>query len=272
MKRVFNFSPGPSALPLEVLEQAQRDLVCYKDTGMSVMEMSHRSKMFESIIESARTSLRSLMNIPDDYHILFLQGGASTQFAMTALNLMQDKSAYYINTGVFAGKALKEAQRFGNAIEIASSKADKFTYIPEIKGSDLPNDAAYLHIATNNTIVGSQFNTLPDTHGVPLVGDMSSNILGKDYDTSKFSLIYAGAQKNMAPAGATIVIIKDELLGKAMDITPTMLDYKTHADKGSMYNTPPCWSIYIASLVLKWVENQGGVAEVEKKNIKKTDY
>lgn len=269
MKRVFNFSPGPSALPLEVLEEAQRNLVCYKDTGMSVMEMSHRSAMFDEIIEGAKSSLKRLMNIPDDYHVLFLQGGASTQFAMTALNLMQDKKAYYVDTGAFSGKAIKEAARYGEVIELASSKADKFAYIPEIDGANLPNDAAYLHITTNNTIMGTQYNELPDTHGVPLVADMSSNILGKHYDTSKFGLIYAGAQKNMAPAGLTLAIIKDELLGKAMDITPTMLNYKTHADKSSMFNTPPCWPIYITSLVCKWVENQGGVQAIEQKNIKK---
>jgi phosphoserine aminotransferase len=271
MERVFNFSPGPSALPLEVLEEAQRDLVCYKDTGMSVMEMSHRSKMFSEIIDSAKTSLRNLMEIPDDYHVLFLQGGASTQFAMTALNLMQDKKAYYVDTGAFSNKAIKEAKRFGEVVELASSKADKYAYIPKINGADLPNDAAYLHITSNNTIMGTQYNELPDTHDVPLVADMSSNILGKYYDTSKFGLIYAGAQKNIAPAGLTLAIIKDDLLGKAMDCTPTMLNYKTHADKDSMYNTPPCWPIYITSLVCKWVENQGGVQAIEKKNIKKAN-
>ncbi|MCK5129774.1 MAG: 3-phosphoserine/phosphohydroxythreonine transaminase [Clostridiales bacterium] len=271
MKRVFNFSAGPSTLPLEVLNEVQKDLVCYKDTGMSVMEMSHRSKMFDDIIEGAKASLKSLMNIPDDYTILFLQGGASTQFAMTALNLMQGKTAYYVNTGVFAGKALTEAKRLGDAKEFASSKSVNFSHIPKVDTSLLPTDAAYLHITTNNTIVGTQYNEIPDTNNVPLVADMSSNIIGKDYDTSKFSLIYAGAQKNIAPAGLTVVIINNDLLGSAAQGTPAMLDYKIHADKDSMYNTPPCWPIYISSLVFKWVEAQGGVAAIEKKNIKKAN-
>ena len=269
MKRVLNFSPGPSALPLEVLEQAQRDLVCYKDTGMSVMEMSHRSKMFEEIHESAKASLKRLMNIPDGYGILFMQGGASTQFAMCALNLIQNRKAYYADTGSFANKAMKEAMRYGQVIELTSSKDHNYAYVPEI--FEVPQDAAYLHITTNNTIFGTQYNSLPDMGGVPLVADMSSNILGKYYDTSKFSLIYAGAQKNMGPAGLTVVIMKDELLGKALDITPTMLNYKTAADTDSMYNTPPTWSIYMAALVFEWAERQGGVEEIEKINIQKAN-
>ena len=269
MKRVLNFSPGPSALPLEVLQQAERDLVCYKDRGMSVMEMSHRSPMFEEILENAKASLTRLMGIPDGYSILFLQGGASMQFAMCPLNLMQNKKAYYANTGSFASKAQKEAMRYGQVVEIASSKEQNYAFIPEI--GEVPQDAAYLHITTNNTIFGTQYNALPETGEVPLVADMSSNILGKEYDTSKFSLIYAGAQKNMGPAGLTVVIIKDELMGHAMDITPDMLNYKTMADANSMYNTPPTWAIYIASLVFAWAERQGGVAEIEKNNIKKAN-
>ena len=269
MKRVLNFSPGPSALPLEVLEQAQRDLVCYKDTGMSVMEMSHRSKMFEEILENAKASLKRLMNIPDGYRILFLQGGASTQFAMCALNLMQNKKAYYADTGSFANKAMKEAMRYGQVIELTSSKEHNYAFVPEI--TEVPQDAAYLHITTNNTIFGTQYNTIPETSEVPLVADMSSNILGKYYDTSKFSLIYAGAQKNMGPAGVTVAIIKDELLGLEMGITPAMLNYKTAADKNSMYNTPPTWAIYVASLVFDWAERQGGVQELEKVNVKKAN-
>ena len=268
MKRVLNFSPGPSALPLEVLQQAERDLVCYKDRGMSVMEMSHRSPMFEEILENAKASLTRLMGIPDGYSILFLQGGASMQFAMCPLNLMQNKKAYYANTGSFASKAQKEAMRYGQVVEIASSKEQNYAFIPEI--GEVPQDAAYLHITTNNTIFGTQYNALPETGEVPLIADMSSNILGKEYDTSKFSLIYAGAQKNMGPAGLTVVIIKDELMGHAMDITPAMLDYKTMADANSMYNTPPTWAIYIASLVFAWAERQGGVAEIEKKQYQKS--
>jgi phosphoserine aminotransferase len=269
MKRVLNFSPGPSALPLEVLEQAQKDLVCYKDTGMSVMEMSHRSPMFEEILQNAKASLKRLMNIPDDYHILFLQGGASTQFSACALNLMQNRKACYADTGSFANKAMKEAMRYGQVLELVSSKDNNYAFIPQI--AEVPQDAAYLHITTNNTIYGTQYNTLPETGEVPLVADMSSNILGKYYDTSKFAMIYAGAQKNMGPAGLTLVVIKDELLGHAMDITPTMLDYKTMADKDSMYNTPPTWAIYIASLVFEWVERQGGVQEMEKVNVQKAN-
>ncbi len=269
MKRVLNFAPGPSALPLEVLEQAQKDLVNYKGTGMSVMELSHRGKMFEEIIQNAKSSLGRLMNIPDGYHILFLQGGASMQFAMCALNLIQNKKAYYADTGSFANKAMKEAKRYGQVMELTSSKDHNYAYIPEI--TEVPQDAAYLHITTNNTIFGTQYNTLPETGDVPLVADMSSNILGKNYDTSKFSLIYAGAQKNMGPAGLTVVIIKDELLGRQLDITPIMLNYKTMAETDSMYNTPPTWSIYMASLVFDWVERQGGVAEIEKTNIKKAN-
>ncbi len=269
MKRVLNFSPGPSALPLEVLEQAQKDLVCYKDTGMSVMEMSHRSPMFDEILQNAKKTLKRLMNLPDDYHILFLQGGASTQFAMCALNLMQNKKAYYADTGSFANKAMKEAMRYGQVIELTSSKDNNYAFIPEI--AEVPQTAAYLHITTNNTIYGTQYNTLPEMGDVPLVADMSSNILGKSYDFSKFSLIYAGAQKNMGPSGVTVAIIKDELLGRAMDITPAMLNYKTMADKDSMYNTPPTWGIYIASLIFDWVERQGGIEEMEKINIQKAN-
>lgn len=267
MKRVLNFSPGPSALPLEVLEQAQKDLVAYKDTGMSVMEMSHRSPMFLEIIEKAKATLKKLMSIPDDYHILFLQGGASTQFAACALNLMQNKKAYYADTGSFANKAMAEAKRFGQVVELTSSKDNNYAFVPEI--TEVPQDAAYLHITTNNTVYGTQYNTLPDTGDVPLIADMSSNILGKDYDITKFSMIYAGAQKNLGPAGVTVVIIKDELLGRAMDVTPAMLNYKIMADKDSMYNTPPTWPIYVSSLVFDWVEQKGGVAEMEKINTKK---
>jgi phosphoserine aminotransferase len=220
-------------------------------------------------LENAKTSLKRLMNIPDGYHILFMQGGASTQFSMCALNLIQNKKAYYADTGSFASKAMKEAMRFGQVIELTSSKDHNYAYVPEI--AEVPQDAAYLHITTNNTIFGTQYNALPETCDVPLVADMSSNILGKCYDTSKFSLIYAGAQKNMGPAGVTVVIIKDELLDRALDITPAMLNYKIAADKNSMYNTPPTWSIYMASLVFEWAERQGGVEELEKANIKKAN-
>lgn len=268
MKRVFNFSAGPSILPLEVLEQAQKDLVCYKDTGMSVMEMSHRTPMFENILANAKDDLRTLMNVPDDYEILFLQGGATMQFAMVPLNIAENASACYVESGSFASKAIAEAKKFCDVNVIASSKEQGYSGIPDIPA--VPGDAKYLHITTNNTIYGTQYNSLPDTGGVPLVADMSSNILGKYYDTSKFAIIYAGAQKNIAPAGVTIVIIRKDLLGKAVPATPVMLDYKTMAAKNSMYNTPPCWNIYIASLVFKRLLDMGGVKEMEKINIKKS--
>ncbi len=271
MNRVFIFSAGPSMLPLSVLEKAQKDLVCYPGAGSSVMEMSHRSRPFEEIIERTEATLRKLMNISDEYAVLFLQGGASLQFSMVPMNLLKKgETADYSLTGQFATKAYKEAQRWANAVAVASSKEDTFSYIPKITPDMLSKDAKYLHITGNNTIFGTCYNTLPETGNVPLVCDLSSVILGKEFDVNKFELVYAGAQKNMGPSGLTVVIIKKSLLDNEIDpIVPSMLNYKTMADNDSMYNTPPCFSIYMAGLVYEWVAEQGGVAAMEKKNADK---
>lgn len=272
MKRVYNFSAGPSMLPLSVLEKAQREFVAYQDCGMSVMEMSHRSKMFEDIIENAEKLLRELMHIPGNYKVLFLQGGGSTQFAMVPLNLLRNsKKAQYVKTGQWAKKAIEEAQKYGDIQVVASSEDQVFSYIPKLT-PDLTDPAAdYFYITLNNTIYGTHFapDNLPDTGNVPLVGDMSSNILAEEYDITKFGLVFAGAQKNIGPAGLTIVIIREDLLGHAMPITPTMLQYDIHAKNGSLYNTPPTYSIYFAGLVFEWVKSLGGVAAMEKINKEK---
>ncbi len=266
MERVYNFSAGPSMLPLSVLEEAQRDMVNYKGTGMSVMEMSHRSKDYEGIIYGAEALIRELMNIPENYEVLFLQGGASTQFAMVPLNLFKNKKADYVITGQWAKKACQEAGKFGVANAVASSADKTFSYIPKLDKSTFTPDADYFHITHNNTIYGTKWNTLPECGNVPLVADISSDIMSETLDVTKFGLLYAGAQKNVGPAGLTIAIVRKDLIGDAMDICPTMLSYKTHADGKSMYNTPPCYSIYISKLVFEWVKNMGGVAELEKLN------
>lgn len=267
--RVYNFSAGPSMLPLPVLEKAAAELVEYGDSGMSVMEMSHRSKPYEKIITGAEASLRSLMNVPDNYRILFLQGGASLQFCSVPLNLMVNKKADYILSGQFSTKAFKEGQKYGDAAAIASSKDKNFTYIPQIKPEDVRPDADYLHICFNNTIYGTKFNYIPTTGSVPLVADMSSCILSEPVDVSKFGLIYAGAQKNVAPAGLTIVIVREDLIGHAREDIPAVMDYKIQADNGSMYNTPPCWPIYIAGLVFDWIAGLGGLEAMKKYNEEK---
>lgn len=270
MDRVYNFSAGPSMLPLEVLETAASEMTNYKGSGMSVMEMSHRSKEFDGIIKDAENLLRELMSIPENYKVLFLQGGASTQFAMVPLNLFRNsKKADFIITGSWAEKAAQEAARYGTANILASSKADVFSYIPKVDKSKYSPDADYFYITTNNTIYGTRYTTLPETGNVPLVGDMSSNILSQVYDVSKFGLIFAGAQKNIGPAGVTVVIIRDDLIGHAMDITPTMLNYKIHAENDSLYNTPPTFAIYIAKLTFEWVKKLGGVAAIQKMNEEK---
>lgn len=270
MDRVYNFSAGPSMLPLEVLETAASEMTNYKGSGMSVMEMSHRSKEFDGIIKDAENLLRELMSIPENYKVLFLQGGASTQFAMVPLNLFRNsKKADFIITGSWAEKAAQEAARYGTANILASSKADVFSYIPKVDKSKYSPDADYFYITTNNTIYGTRYTTLPETGNVPLVGDMSSNILSQVYDVSKFGLIFAGAQKNIGPAGVTVAIIRDDLIGHAMDITPTMLNYKIHAENDSLYNTPPTFAIYIAKLTFEWVKKLGGVASVQKMNEEK---
>jgi len=270
MNRVFNFSAGPSMLPLPVLEKAASELVCYGDSGMSVMEMSHRSPVYEEIIADAQAKLRTLMNIPDNYKVLFLQGGASTQFASVPLNLLNGSGkADYIVSGQFSKKAYDEAQKYGDVKAIASSKDKNFTYIPQITREDIRPDADYVHVCFNNTIYGTKFNYIPDTGDIPLVADMSSCIISEPVDVSKFGVIYAGAQKNMAPAGLTVVIVREDLLGKARPETPVMLDWKTMADNDSMYNTPPCYAIYMAKLVYEWILDMGGLDAMKAYNVKK---
>ena len=271
MKRVYNFSAGPSMLPEPVLKKAAAEMLDYEGSGQSVMEMSHRSKIYGTIIEGAESLLREVMNIPYNYKVLFLQGGASTQFAAIPLNLMtKSHKADYVLTGQWATKAHKEAARYGEANVVASSKDKTFSYIPKLDPDTFTKDADYFYICMNNTIYGTVYHELPDTGDVPLVADISSCILSKPIDVSKFGILYAGAQKNMAPAGLTIVIIREDLIGHAMDICPTMLNYQTHADNGSMFNTPPCYTIYIAKLVLEWIKNEiGGLENMQKINEKK---
>lgn len=270
MKTVYNFSAGPAVLPKNVLEKAKSELINYENSGMSVMELSHRSSLFETIIQNAETLLREIMNIPDNYKILFLQGGASLQFTMVPLNLAQNKRALYVNTGSWSKKAISEAKKVANVeVEVIASSEDKnFTYIPKIRKEDIPQDAAYLHITTNNTIEGTTYYDLPDTGNVPLIADMSSNILSINYNVADFGLIYAGAQKNIGPAGLTVVIVREDLIGQ-VDVLSTMLDYEVHAKNGSMYNTPPTYSIYIAKLVFEWIKEQGGVKKMEQRNKEK---
>ena len=270
MARVFNFSAGPSMLPEMVLKRAQEEMIDYQRTGMSVMEMSHRSAAFSHIIEETEELLRDLMGIPGSYKVLFLQGGASTQFAMVPLNLFQKyKRADFIITGSWSKKAADETRRYGEANIIASSEDRNFSYIPKLSGNNFTDEADFIHITTNNTIFGTRYPELPETGNVPLVADMSSNILSEKYDVSQFGIIYAGAQKNIGSAGLTIVIIRKNLIGNALNITPTMLNYETHAEKDSLFNTPPCYSIYIAKLTFAWIKEQGGVAAMEERNREK---
>ncbi len=271
MARVYNFSAGPSMLPESVLTKAAEQMLDYEGSGQSVMEMSHRSKVYEGIITGCESLLREVMNIPDNYKVLFLQGGASSQFAMVPLNLMTGSGkADYVLTGQWATKAQKEAARYGQANIVASSKDKTFSYIPKLDPDTFTKDADYFHICMNNTIYGTVYHELPQTGDVPLVADISSCILSRPIDVSKFGVLYAGAQKNMAPAGLTVVIIREDLIGHAMDITPTMFNYQTHADNGSMFNTPPCYTIYMAKLVLEWVKNEiGGLDNMLVRNEKK---
>ncbi len=257
-------------LPEEVLKTAAGEMTCYGQTGMSVMEMSHRSKDYQAIIDRASELFYELMDIPSNYKVLFLQGGASTQFAMIPLNLYSEKKkADFVITGQWAKKAYQEAKRYGNARIVASSDDKTFSYIPKLTKDMFDPDADYVHITLNNTIYGTKYNQLPDVGDVPLVADISSCILSEKLDVSKFGLLYAGAQKNIGPAGLTVVIIREDLIGKALDITPTMLNYQIHADNGSMYNTPPTYSIYICKLVLEWLKGIGGVEAIEKINREK---
>ena len=274
MSRVFNFSAGPSMLPVPVLEAAAKDMLDYNGSGMSVMEMSHRSPVYEAIIKEAEAGLRKLMNIPDNYKVLFMQGGASTQFAAVPLNLIgRTGKADYVVSGQFSGKAFKEAQKLGFDVKsIASSKDTNFDRVPVITKDMISPDASYVHICFNNTIYGTKYSYIPDTGDIPLVADMSSCIISEPIDVSKFGVIYAGAQKNMAPAGVTIVIVREDLLGQAKEDIPSMLDWKLMADNDSMYNTPPCYSIYVAKLVYEWILGLGGLDEMQKMNVKKAQY
>ena len=271
---IYNFSAGPAVLPKEVLQQAQAELPDWRGSGMSVMEMSHRGKEFMGIHAQAIADLRELMGIPDNYKVLFLQGGATQQFSMIPLNLLRGKlSADYVNTGIWSRKAMDEAKKFCHVNEAASSADRKFTYVPDIKSWKLDKDAAYVHYTSNETIDGVEFNWVPPMDNmpgdVPLVADMSSNVLSRPIDVSRYSLIYAGAQKNIGPAGLTLVIVRDDLVGLADPRLPTMLNYKTHADNDSMYNTPPTYGIYMAGLVFQWLKKNGGVAKMEQVNIAK---
>ena len=273
MSRVYNFSAGPSMLPESVLKRAADEMLDYQGSGQSVMEMSHRSKVYDAIIKEAEALLREVMNIPDNYKVLFLQGGASSQFAAIPLNLTtKDGKADYVITGQWAKKAYKEAARYCNAKAIASSEDKTFSYIPKLDPSTFTPDADYFYICMNNTIYGTVYHELPDTGDVPLVADISSCILSRPIDVSKFGILYAGAQKNMAPAGLTVVIVREDLIGHAQDICPTMFNYQIHADNGSMFNTPPCYTIYIAKLVLEWIKNEiGGLEKMYEINVKKAN-
>ena len=270
MSRVYNFSAGPANLPEEVLKQAQQEMLDWRGTGMSVMEMSHRGKAYMSIAEKAEADLRELMAIPDNYKVLFLQGGASSQFAMVPINLLAGKTkADYVLTGQWSKKAIAEAKRYCDVNVIATPEEQQFTTVPDQAGWNLDLDAAYLHYTPNETIVGVEFPFVPETN-VPLVADMSSNILSRQIDVSKYGVIYAGAQKNMGCAGMAVVIVRDDLIGKANEKMPIMMDYKTHADNGSMYNTPPTYSWYIAGLMFEWLKAKGGIQGMEEINKRKS--
>ena len=266
--RVYNFSAGPSMLPIEVLEQAQKDLINYNGSGMSVMEMSHRSKWYDEINDECISLVRELFNVPEDYHVILVQGGASTQFEAVPLNLLKTGKADYIVTGNFSKKAYQEAIKYGDIKLVASSEDKNHTYIPTTTRDDFRPDADYLHITENNTIFGTKYHTLPDTD-LPIVSDMSSCIMSEVVDVSKYGLIYAGAQKNLAPAGVTLVIVRKDLLGGEMPICPTMLKYSVHAKNNSIYNTPPVWPIYMMMLNLRHLKKLGGIQAVEKINRQK---
>lgn len=267
--RAYNFNAGPAAIPLPVLERAQKELVNFNNTGMSVMELSHRSKEYEEVHNKANSLLRELLGIPDNYEVLFLQGGASLQFSMIPMNFLQEnKTAHFIMTGAWSEKALKEAKMYGETRILASSKEENYTHIPKDYSLADTEDGAYLHITSNNTIYGTQWNEYP-TSSIPLIADMSSDILCKEIDVKKFSLIYAGAQKNLGPSGVTVVIAKKDFLETANENVPTILSYSTHVKNNSLYNTPPTFAIYMLSLVLEWVKEQGGVKKVQQINEEK---
>ncbi|MCI8707458.1 MAG: 3-phosphoserine/phosphohydroxythreonine transaminase [Lachnospiraceae bacterium] len=270
MSRVYNFSAGPAVLPEEVLREAAEEMLDYKGSGMSVMEMSHRSKVYDGIIKEAEADLRELMGIPDNYKVLFLQGGASQQFAMIPMNLMKHKKAAYIVTGQWAKKAFQEAQNYGEAVKVASSEDETFSYIPDCSDLDIPEDADYVYICENNTIYGTKYKTLPNTKGHTLVADVSSCFLSEPVDVSKYGIIYGGVQKNIGPAGVVIVVIREDLITEdTLPGTPTMLKYKTHADADSLYNTPPAYGIYICGKVFQWLKKQGGLTAMKQHNEEK---
>lgn len=270
MSRVYNFSAGPAVLPEEVLREAAEEMMDYQGSGMSVMEMSHRSKVYDTIIKEAEADLRDLMQIPDNYKVLFLQGGASQQFAMIPMNLMKNKKAAYIVTGQWAKKAWKEAQIYGEAVSVASSEDQTFSYIPDCSDLDIPDDADYVYICENNTIYGTKFKELPNTKGHTLVADVSSCFLSEPVDVTKYGVIYGGVQKNIGPAGVVIVIIREDLITEdTLPGTPTMLKYKTHADAASLYNTPPAYGIYICGKVFKWLKSMGGLSAIKERNEEK---
>lgn len=270
MARVYNFSAGPAVLPEEVLQEAADEMLDYRGTGMSVMEMSHRSKAYDTIIKEAEADLRELMNIPDNYKVLFLQGGASQQFAMIPMNLMKNRVADYIVTGQWAKKAYQEASLYGKANKIASSEDKTFSYIPDCSDLPISEDADYVYICENNTIYGTKFKTLPNTKGRPLVADVSSCFLSEPVDVTKYGVIYGGVQKNIGPAGVVIVIIREDLITEdVLPGTPTMLRYKIHADADSLYNTPPAYGIYICGKVFKWLKKMGGLEAMKERNEKK---
>ena len=270
MARVYNFSAGPAVLPEEVLQEAADEMLDYRGTGMSVMEMSHRSKAYDTIIKEAEADLRELMNIPDNYKVLFLQGGASQQFAMIPMNLMKNRVADYIVTGQWAKKAYQEASLYGKANKIASSEDKTFSYIPDCSDLPISEDADYVYICENNTIYGTKFKTLPNTKGKPLVADVSSCFLSEPVDVTKYGVIYGGVEKNIGPAGVVIVIIREDLITEdVLPGTPTMLRYKIHADADSLYNTPPAYGIYICGKVFKWLKKMGGLEAMKERNEKK---
>ena len=270
MSRVYNFSAGPAVLPEEVLKEAAAEMLDYRGTGMSVMEMSHRSKAFEEIITTAEQDLRDLMGIPDNYKVLFLQGGASQQFAMIPMNLMKNRVADYIITGQWAKKAAKEAEKYGKVNRIASSEDTTFSYIPDCSDLPVSEDADYVYICENNTIYGTKFKELPDTKGKTLVADVSSCFLSEPVDVSRYGILYGGVQKNIGPAGMVIAIVREDLITEdVLPGTPTMMMYKTHADAGSMYNTPNCWSIYMCGKVFQWLKRMGGLSVMKERNEEK---
>ncbi|MFY2157520.1 3-phosphoserine/phosphohydroxythreonine transaminase [Cytobacillus firmus] len=267
MYRALNFNAGPAALPEEVLKEAEKSLLNFGNTGMGIMELSHRSSEYQAVHDQAITSLRRLLAIPDDFEVLFIQGGASLQFSMVPMNLLgKDQAAHYVLSGSWSEKALKEADKIGETVISASSKDQKYSFIPEFSQDDMPDNAAYLHITSNNTIYGTQWQSFPSNKKTPVVADMSSDILSRPLKVDQFDLIYAGAQKNLGPSGVTVVIIRKELLERSSEMLPVMLNYNTFANNNSLYNTPPTLSIYLLSLVLQWAEQIGGLEQIEKAN------